>query len=44
MRLGIDMELKNVAAGVLDVAYEEWGPTVGDPVFLLHGFPYDVRA
>ena len=38
------MELKNIAAGVLDVAYEEWGPSVGDPVFLLHGFPYDVRA
>ena len=38
------MELKNIAAGVLDVAYEEWGPSVGDPVFLLPGFPYDVRA
>ena len=38
------MELKKIAAGVLDVAYEEWGPSVGDPVCLLHGFPYDVRA
>ncbi|SVD08897.1 uncharacterized protein METZ01_LOCUS361751, partial [marine metagenome] len=38
------MELKNIAAGVLNVVYEEWGPAVGEPVCLLHGFPYDVRA
>ena len=38
------MELKNIEAGVLNVVYEEWGPAVGEPVFLLHGFPYDVRA
>jgi pimeloyl-ACP methyl ester carboxylesterase len=25
---------------VLTVAYEEHGPTTGDPVILLHGFPY----
>jgi pimeloyl-ACP methyl ester carboxylesterase len=36
--------LKTIAAGVLDVAYEETGPADGTPVVLLHGFPYDVRA
>jgi len=36
--------LKRVAAGVLEVAYEEAGPADGAPVILLHGFPYDVRA
>ncbi|GAB2450673.1 pimeloyl-ACP methyl ester carboxylesterase [Conyzicola lurida] len=29
---------------VLEIAYEEWGPADGDPVVLLHGFPYDARA
>ena len=36
--------IKHVAAGVLRVAYDEQGPVDGTPVFLLHGFPYDVRA
>jgi pimeloyl-ACP methyl ester carboxylesterase len=36
--------LKHVAAGVLDIAYEEHGPAGGMPVVLSHGFPYDVRA
>jgi pimeloyl-ACP methyl ester carboxylesterase len=36
--------LKHVAAGVLEVAYEEAGPADGTPVVLLHGFPYDVHA
>ena len=36
--------LRRVAAGVLDVAYEEAGPGDGRPVILLHGFPYDVHA
>lgn len=31
-------------AGVLEVAYEESGAPGGKPVFLLHGFPYDVHA
>src|SRR6266540_4175732 len=35
---------KRLTAGVLDVAYEETGTGGGTPVFLLHGFPYDVRA
>lgn len=37
-------QLRRIRAGVLDVAYEESGPAGGVPVFLLHGFPYDVRA
>ncbi|MDH5538420.1 MAG: alpha/beta hydrolase [Rhizobacter sp.] len=36
--------LKQVAAGVLQTAYEECGPSGGAPVLLLHGFPYDVHA
>ncbi|HET7343443.1 MAG TPA: alpha/beta hydrolase [Methylomirabilota bacterium] len=36
--------LKRVAAGVLDVAYEETGTRDGRPVVLLHGFPYDAHA
>ena len=36
--------LKRIDAGTLRVAYDEVGPTGGTPVFLLHGFPYDVRA
>jgi pimeloyl-ACP methyl ester carboxylesterase len=36
--------LNHVKAGVLDVAYKEDGPRDGTPVFLLHGFPYDVHA
>jgi pimeloyl-ACP methyl ester carboxylesterase len=36
--------LKTLHAGVLDVAYLEDGPASGTPVFLLHGFPYDVHA
>ena len=35
---------RTVAAGVLDVAYETYGPASGWPVVLLHGFPYDVRS
>ena len=34
----------SVRAGVLDVGYEQTGPTDGPAVVLLHGFPYDVRA
>jgi pimeloyl-ACP methyl ester carboxylesterase len=36
--------MKRVDAGVLDVAYEDNGPAKGNPVVLLHGFPYDVHA
>ena len=36
--------MKHISAGVLDVAYEEAGAADGTPVFLMHGFPYDVHA
>ena len=36
--------LKQVDAGVLRIAYAEYGPATGAPVFLMHGFPYDIHA
>jgi pimeloyl-ACP methyl ester carboxylesterase len=36
--------LRQVRAGVLDVAYAEAGPLDGVPVLLLHGWPYDIHA
>jgi len=36
--------LRTVEAGVLAVAYHEAGPGGGSPVFLMHGFPYDIHA
>ncbi len=36
--------LHHIHAGVLDVAYFEAGPADGPPVFLMHGFPYDIHA
>ncbi|MDR7126323.1 alpha/beta hydrolase [Pseudotabrizicola sp. 4114] len=36
--------MKSVTAGCLDIHYHETGPETGDPVILLHGFPYDPRA
>lgn len=36
--------LKQVEAGVLNIAYEEHGSSSGTPVVLLHGFPYDIHA
>lgn len=36
--------MKQVLAGDLDIAYLESGPSDGPPVFLMHGFPYDVHA
>ena len=36
--------LRNIQAGVLDVALYETGPADGSPVFLMHGFPYDIHA
>ena len=36
--------IHHVGTSVLDVAYEEHGLANGDPIVLLHGFPYDPRG
>ena len=36
--------LKQVDAGLLNVAYAEDGPADGTPVILLHGWPYDIYS
>ena len=36
--------LTKINAGVLEISYVESGPQDGAPVFLMHGFPYDVHA
>lgn len=38
------LHLRHVNAGVLNVAIYEAGPADGPPVFLMHGFPYDIHA
>lgn len=36
--------LKKIDAGVLNISYAELGPPHGSPVFLMHGFPYDIHS
>ncbi|MCC8249306.1 alpha/beta fold hydrolase [Saccharothrix luteola] len=36
--------IKHVRAGVLDIAYAEFGPRSGQAVVLLHGWPYDAHS
>ena len=36
--------LKQVDAGLLNVGYAEDGPPGGQPVILLHGWPYDIHS
>ena len=36
--------LRSIHAGVLNIALYEAGPLDGPPVFLMHGFPYDIHA
>ncbi|GAB3647727.1 alpha/beta fold hydrolase [Ramlibacter alkalitolerans] len=36
--------LHTTRAGVLEVASSRCGPADGPPVFLMHGFPYDIHA
>ena len=36
--------IKQIDAGVLNVGYAEAGPANGEPVILLHGWPYDIHS
>ena len=36
--------LTHIEAGVLDIACHITGPADGPPVFLMHGFPYDIHS
>lgn len=36
--------IKKIHVGVLEIAYHDSGPLEGPPVFLMHGFPYDIHA
>lgn len=36
--------LRSVRAGPLEISYAELGPPDGDPVILLHGWPYDIHS
>ncbi|WP_123691390.1 alpha/beta fold hydrolase [Allostella humosa] len=36
--------MKTIRTPVLEIAYEEHGPADGRPVFLMHGFPDDIRC
>jgi pimeloyl-ACP methyl ester carboxylesterase len=40
----VSATVKTIDAGVLSIAYEEYGPPDGWPCILGHGFPYDVHA
>src|SRR5207245_11542385 len=36
--------LNQIEAGVLNVGYAGFGPVGGQPVLLLHGWPYDIHS
>src|SRR4051794_7413744 len=36
--------IKQIDAGLLNVGYAEAGPVQGEPVVLLHGWPYDIHS
>ena len=36
--------IKQIKAGVLNIGYVEAGPANGEPVLLLHGWPYDIYS
>jgi pimeloyl-ACP methyl ester carboxylesterase len=40
----VSATVKTINAGVLSIAYMEYGPASGWPCILGHGFPYDVHA
>jgi pimeloyl-ACP methyl ester carboxylesterase len=35
---------RTINAGVLNIALHEAGPADGTPIFLMHGFPYDIQT
>lgn len=37
-------KIKQIKAGALDIGYAEAGPASGEPVILLHGWPYDIDS
>ncbi|MBM7341420.1 alpha/beta fold hydrolase [Pantoea coffeiphila] len=37
-------QIKQINAGVLNVGYVDIGPRDGQPVILLHGWPYDIQS
>lgn len=37
-------QIKQINAGVLNVGYVDVGPATGEPVILLHGWPYSIHA
>jgi len=39
-----NLPIRRISTDVLDVAYHESGPGGGQPVILLHGFPYDIHS
>ncbi len=36
--------IKQIDAGVLNIGYADLGPALGQPVILLHGWPYDIHS
>jgi pimeloyl-ACP methyl ester carboxylesterase len=36
--------IRSINAGALSIALYEAGPADGPPVFLMHGFPYDIHT
>jgi pimeloyl-ACP methyl ester carboxylesterase len=39
-----NLPIRRVTTDLLEVAYHEAGPADGQPVVLLHGFPYDIHS
>jgi pimeloyl-ACP methyl ester carboxylesterase len=40
----MDKATQTVTTSAIHIVYEQTGPDSGEPILLLHGFPYDVRA
>jgi pimeloyl-ACP methyl ester carboxylesterase len=40
----LSFPIRHISTPTLDIAYEEHGVATGEPVVLLHGFPYDPRC